>query len=212
MYQVLGALLMMNLMVGVIVDRFSVTSLMQNMRVPETAMFEFQEEWLRHAPDGSPYISCHYLPGIIARLPRPLGQSDWPATHAKPTMIQVLRQAWLPLREGQVQFHEVLFALARAEVGQRLPPCELKRKLDLQARRTVDLRQYREHVVVWKRAAGALVLLLAAAGAFLYYRRSTAAKKSNASGVFDEARGVKAPPPQSAVITSKVDEPPPPPR
>lgn len=148
-YQVLGALLMMNLMVGVIVDRFSVTSLMQNMRVPETAMFEFQEEWLRHAPDGSPYISCHYLPGIIARLPRPLGQSDWPATHAKPTMIQVLRQAWLPLREGQVQFHEVLFALARAEVGQRLPPCELKRKLDLQARRTVDLRQYREHVVVW---------------------------------------------------------------
>ena len=44
-----------------------------------------------------------------------------------------------------------------------------------------------------------------------YYRRSTAAKKSNASGVFDEARGVKAPPPQSAVITSKVDEPPPPP-
>ena len=61
-------------------------------------------------------------------------------------------------------------------------------------------------------AAGALVLLLAAAGASFYYRRSTAAKKSNASGVFDEARGVKAPPPpQSAVITSKVDEPPPPP-
>jgi len=60
-------------------------------------------------------------------------------------------------------------------------------------------------------AAGALVLLLAAAGASFYYRRSTAAKKSNASGVFDEARGVKAPPPpQSAVITSK-DEPPPPP-
>ena len=61
-------------------------------------------------------------------------------------------------------------------------------------------------------ATGALVLLLAAAGASFYYRRSTAAKKSNASGVFDEARGVKAPPPpQSAVITSKVDEPPPPP-
>ena len=66
-------------------------------------------------------------------------------------------------------------------------------------------------------AAGALVLLLAAAGAFFFYRRNTAAKKSqdvesNASGVFDEARGVKAPsPPQSAVITSKPDEPPPPP-
>jgi hypothetical protein len=60
-------------------------------------------------------------------------------------------------------------------------------------------------------AAGALLLLLAAAGASFYYRRSTSAKKSNASGVFDEARGVKVPPPQSAVITSKVDEPPPPP-
>ena len=61
-------------------------------------------------------------------------------------------------------------------------------------------------------AAGALLLLLAAAGASFYYRRSTAAKKSNASGVFDEARGVKAPPPpQSAVIASKADEPPPPP-
>ena len=46
-----------------------------------------------------------------------------------------LEAAWLPVREGKVHFQETLFALARCEVGQRLPQCNLRDKLDKQMRR-----------------------------------------------------------------------------
>lgn len=151
LYQFLGALLMMNLMVGVVVDEFSNTSIQQNMRVPQTAISEFQEMWIKLDPDGTGFISCHYLPGLISRLLPPLGVKGTTgyAQLPKVTILRKLEAAWLPLRYGQVQFQETLFALARIEVGQKLPECALKTKLDRHARRVLDLRHLRDAPVLW---------------------------------------------------------------
>ena len=151
LYQFLGALLMMNLMVGVVVDEFSNTSIQQNMRVPQTAISEFQEMWIKLDPDGTGFISCHYLPGLISRLLPPLGVKGTTgyAQLPKVTILRKLEAAWLPLRYGQVQFQETLFALARIEVGQKLLECALKTKLDRHARRVLDLRHLRDAPVLW---------------------------------------------------------------
>ena len=63
--------------------------------------------------------------------------------------LKKLQAAWLPLRYGQVQFQETLFALARVEAGQRLPDCPLRTKLDRHARRVLDLRHLRDAPVEW---------------------------------------------------------------
>jgi hypothetical protein len=72
-YQVFGSLLMMNLVVGVVVDNFSNTSTRQNMLVSETNMLEFQQEWRRIGSPSSLYASAHYLPELMTRLLPPLG-------------------------------------------------------------------------------------------------------------------------------------------
>ena len=64
---------MMNLVVGVVVDNFSNTSTRQNMRVSETNMLEFQQEWRRIGSPSSLYASAHYLPELMTRLLPPLG-------------------------------------------------------------------------------------------------------------------------------------------
>ena len=122
LYQLLGALLMMNLMVGVVVDQFSSTSIQENMRVPQTAANEFQEAWMRFDPDGTFFISAHYLPHLVKRLLPPLGVRGTRqlAKHGEVAVLVRLIDAWLPIREGKVQFQETLFALARCEAGQRL--------------------------------------------------------------------------------------------
>ena len=151
MYQLIGALLLMNLMVGVVVDEFSSTSIQQNMRVPQTAINEFQEIWIRLDPDGTGFISAHYLPYLLSRLLPPLGVKETELYVAVPgvAILKRLGDAWLPLRYGQVQFQETLFALARVEVGQRLPECALRTKLDRHARRVLDLRHLKHAPVLW---------------------------------------------------------------
>lgn len=151
LYQFLGALLLMNLMVGVVVDEFSNTSIQQNMRVPQTAISEFQEAWIRLDPDGTGYISAHYLPWLLSKLLPPLGVKGTKLHEELPAvaLLKKLHAAWLPLRYGQVQFQETLFALAREEVGQRLPDCPLRAKLDRHARRVLDLRHLRDAPVEW---------------------------------------------------------------
>ena len=74
--QLFAALLMMNMMIGVVVDNFSNTSTKENMLVSETEMMEFVEEWHRLDKDSSYYISSHYLPTLLNRLLPPLG--FWP--------------------------------------------------------------------------------------------------------------------------------------
>ena len=57
--------------------------------------------------------------------------------------------AWIPVREGKVQFQETLFALARCEVGKHLPECKLRSQLDKHARRVLDLRTLKDAPVSW---------------------------------------------------------------
>jgi hypothetical protein len=148
-YQFLGALLLMNLMVGVVVDEFSSTSIQQNMRVAQMHILEFQEAWMRFDPNGTHYISAHYLPLLLAKLLPPLGVRGGSGSNTKVALLRKLQDAWLPVREGQVQFQEVLFALARCEAGQRLPECALRKKLDRHARRVLDLRHLHNADVLW---------------------------------------------------------------
>ena len=68
-YQLFGALVMMNLMLGIVVNSFSTTSTKEYMLVSETVMLEFQEEWRKLDPASTYFISCHYLPTLIRALP-----------------------------------------------------------------------------------------------------------------------------------------------
>jgi hypothetical protein len=150
-YQLLGALLMMNLMVGVVVDEFSCASIQQNMRVPQTVIFEFQEGWQTFDPDGTYFISAHYLPILLVKLLPPLGLHENTTFGPKGglAVLRRLEHAWIPVRDGKVQFQETLFALARCEVGKLLPECKLRMQLDKHARRVLDLRTLKDTPVSW---------------------------------------------------------------
>ena len=134
----------------------------------------------RYDPASTYFISAHYLPPLLCRLIAPLGYD------APPSRLQLLRRltlAWLPVRDGKVQFQEVLFALSRLQValrhavppatatpapvpaknrqptplskfshlqvGQILPPCELRKQLDKGARAKLELRELRGEEIVW---------------------------------------------------------------
>ena len=150
LYQLIGALLMMNLMVGVVVDVFSSTSIRENMRVSQTHILEFQAAWQKYDPEGTYYISAHYLPFLLRELLAPLGvrESAGSAPHAI-AVLRRLEEAWLPIREGKVQFQETLFALARCAAGKRLPECKFVDKLNKHARRVIDLHHMRAAAVEW---------------------------------------------------------------
>jgi hypothetical protein len=167
LYQLIGSLLMMNLTVGVVVDQFSSTCIQESMTVTQTHVLEFQEMWQRLDPDGTYFISCHYLGKLISSMLPPLGVLDVEkraqGTSQYCDVLQRLEDAWLPVRgHGQVQFQETLFALARTatrptsvlhpeprHTGQRLPECELRHTLDKQMRRNLDLREYKNAPVEW---------------------------------------------------------------
>jgi len=125
----------------------------QNVSI--STILEFQELWSRYDPDGTHFISCHYLPHILARLLPPLGVRESAAsgttcaTTQNLAVFRRLEDAWLPVRDGHVQFQETLFALARCEVGQKLPECKLRTQLDKEMRRVLDLRHLRDAPVDW---------------------------------------------------------------
>jgi len=157
----------MNLTVGVVVDQFSSSSIQENMCVTQTAVLEFQDKWSRLDPDGTYYISAHYLGRLLTQMLPPLGVRDEEkVASGKSQYVDVLRRletAWLPVRgHGQVQFQEVLFALARTSInesadprlhgmqaGQRLPECALRQTLDKQMRKNLDLRDLKDAPVEW---------------------------------------------------------------
>ena len=160
LYQLLGSLLMMNLTVGVVVDQFSSTSIQESMCVTMTPILEFQNTWSRLDPDGTYYISAHYLHKLLSQMLPPLGVRDEDlAAKGKSQFVDVLRRlelAWLPVRgDGQVQFQETLFALARTatrngmQTGQRLPDCALRQMLDKQMRKNLELGPHKDARVVW---------------------------------------------------------------
>ena len=100
----------------------------------------------RYDPASTYFISAHYLPLLLCRLIDPLGYD------APPSRLQLLRRltlAWLPVRDGKVQFQEVLFALSRLQVGHSLPPCELRKQLDKAARAKLELGDLRGEEIVW---------------------------------------------------------------
>ena len=135
--------------------------------VTQTAVLEFQDKWSRLDPDGTYYISAHYLGRLLTQMLPPLGVRDEEkVASGKSQYVDVLRRletAWLPVRgHGQVQFQEVLFALARTSInesadprlhgmqaGQRLPECALRQTLDKQMRKNLDLRDLKDAPVEW---------------------------------------------------------------
>ena len=147
-YQLFGALVMMNLMLGIVVNSFSTTSTKEYMLVSETVMLEFQEEWRKLDPASTYFISCHYLPTLIRALLPPLGFESGKDTPNALVNARI-RRAWLPVREGRVQFQEVLFALSRLQAGQSLPDCELRQYLDKQARKHLELKEFKGAPVDW---------------------------------------------------------------
>jgi len=159
LYQLVGSLLMMNLMVGVVVDQFTSTSIRENMRVPHTAILEFQEMWRKFDPDGSYYIPGSCLAPLITGMLPPLGVKEDPSNaegqlsgkHRSQRLATLLRleAAWLPVRDGKVHFQETLFALARCEAGCKLPDCTLRTALDKHARKQLDMRELRGVPVLW---------------------------------------------------------------
>jgi voltage-gated sodium channel type II alpha len=147
-YQLFGALVMMNLMLGIVVNSFSTTSTKEYMLVSETVMLEFQEEWRKLDPASTYFISCHYLPTLIRALLPPLGFESGADTPNAQVNARI-RRAWLPVRDGRVQFQEVLFALSRLQAGQPLPDCELRQYLDKQARKNLELKEFKGAPVDW---------------------------------------------------------------
>ena len=118
------------------------------MLVSETVMLEFQEEWRKLDPASTYFISCHYLPTLIRALLPPLGFESGKDTPNALVNARI-RRAWLPVREGRVQFQEVLFALSRLQAGQSLPDCELRQYLDKQARKHLELKEFKGAPVDW---------------------------------------------------------------
>ena len=102
-YQLFGALVMMNLMLGIVVNSFSTTSTKEYMLVSETVMLEFQEEWRKLDPASTYFISCHYLPTLLRSLLPPLG-FETGADTSRAAINARIRSAWLPVRDGRVQF------------------------------------------------------------------------------------------------------------
>ena len=141
----------MNLMVGVVVDEFSSTSIQEGMRVPETAVLEFQEQWMQLDPEGTHFIPATNLPRLLTRmLQPPLGVDIHNTPHGPAVAIlHRLQDAWLPVRDGKIHFHETIFALARCAAGQRLPECALRDQLDKEMRRKLDLRHLKDVTVKW---------------------------------------------------------------
>ena len=111
-------------------------------------MLEFQEEWRKLDPASTYFISCHYLPTLIRALLPPLGFESGKDTPNALVNARI-RRAWLPVREGRVQFQEVLFALSRLQAGQSLPDCELRQYLDKQARKHLELKELKGAPVDW---------------------------------------------------------------
>ena len=109
-----------------------------------TAVLEFQEVWLRLAPDGSVFARASYLPLMLTKMLQPPLGIDKDSKYVDRTrpvkgmtlaVLKRLEMAWLPVREGRIHFHETLFALAVTH-----GPCAARSPALTEARRLRSVR------------------------------------------------------------------------
>ena len=127
-FVVLCAFVMLNLVVGVILDNFQDSNTVEAMPVSREHLERFANVWGQLDPRGTYYVSASKLSHIISQVDPPLGvrgvANDKASTQAIVLCIDV------PEHGGKIHFLETLHALAGRVAGTDLPEREMKKIRD----------------------------------------------------------------------------------
>ena len=138
-FVILCAFVMLNLVVGVILDNFQDTNTIEAMPVSREHLERFANVWGQLDPRGTYYVSASKLSHIISQVDPPLGvrgtKNDKASTQAIVLCIDV------PEHDGRIHFLETLHALAGRVAGTDLPEREMKKIRDTAQEKLPSLKE-----------------------------------------------------------------------
>ena len=118
-FVVVCALIVLNLVIGVILDEIIASSDAETLPVVPAHMDRFIEVWQELDTEGSYFIKRRLLPKLITRLEPPLGIRGTGVSSS--TLMSMLRHLDISVHNGKINFHETLYSLAARVAAHPLP-------------------------------------------------------------------------------------------
>mmetsp|Transcript_10830 Transcript_10830/g.25850 ORF Transcript_10830/g.25850 Transcript_10830/m.25850 type:complete len:553 (+) Transcript_10830:3459-5117(+) len=131
-YWILGQAILLNLVIGVILENFSAIG-SENKPITVEQLEEFRDVWLKFDPKGTFAIKSHHLLPIIAQLSTPLGLGGKKPAASRAQLLKLMRKIDVPDHNGEIHFMETMTAIANSLVGVPLPLCDETRKIAREA-------------------------------------------------------------------------------
>ena len=122
-FQLIGSFVLLNLVIGVILDNFSNMSNQQELQFNKEHISQFTSLWGEYDRDASYYIPSHRLPDLLLRLPPPLGLPKSQRTRG--AVFKLITELDIPDRGDKIHFQETLYTLTSRCAGVDLPECEI---------------------------------------------------------------------------------------
>ena len=99
-FQVLGSFVMLNLVVAVILENFTTLGNVNPDLISSTDIAYFKEAWAEIDPDANGFAPASELPGVLLRLPPPMGFSGTTSVWNKAKVERYCDGLKLELHEG----------------------------------------------------------------------------------------------------------------
>lgn len=115
-WQLFGTYTMMQLFTAVIIENFHELAKGEAFVLPMHKLSEFVDTWTELDPNASQKIDVGKIPLLIQKLPPPLGLAGKNATSA--TMMQVIKDLAIPIRDGSVTYKETFVACVKRVMEQ----------------------------------------------------------------------------------------------
>eukprot|EP01025_Chloroclados_australasicus_P020054 TRINITY_DN21087_c0_g1_i1.p1 TRINITY_DN21087_c0_g1~~TRINITY_DN21087_c0_g1_i1.p1 ORF type:complete len:530 (-),score=83.48 TRINITY_DN21087_c0_g1_i1:316-1821(-) len=109
MFTVCGAFIMLNLVVAVVLENFSISKTNEEYKIGVEDIEEFSKVWSEFDPDGVGYISVYSLNNFLLDLPKPLGLKG--RSLGRGQMLQFQKEAAIKASSNNVYYQDVLMAL-----------------------------------------------------------------------------------------------------
>jgi len=131
-YYILGQAILLNLVIGVILENFSAIG-SESKLITVEHLEEFRELWLRYDPKGTFAIPSYQLLPLVSQLSAPLGLGGKKPAASRAQLLRFMRRIDVPDHNGQIHFMETITAMANSVCGVPLPVCDETRKIAKEA-------------------------------------------------------------------------------
>jgi hypothetical protein len=119
-FQIIGGMVFINLIVGVIIENFSMIGKQSPDLVSSNDIQSFKEQWALYDPDANNAIPATDLPELILSLEHPLGLKGKPGSDRRSATRYCLKLSLSQDAAGEIHFRDVLDALIAANFKENL--------------------------------------------------------------------------------------------